>query len=43
MLLIETSSIRTPVEDRLLSEPMRHFNCTFCPPAAAGRFAVVVM
>jgi hypothetical protein len=42
-LLIETSSIRTPVAVTLLSLPMRHFNCMFCPLAAAGRLAVVVI
>jgi hypothetical protein len=36
VLLITILSIRTPVEETLLSDAMRHFNWTFCPLAAAG-------
>jgi hypothetical protein len=45
-LVIATSSTRTPAApeaETLLSVAARHFNRTFCPLAAAGRLAVVVM
>ena len=46
MLVTDIESTRTPAApaaETLLSLAARHFNWTFCPAAAAGKLATVVM